>query len=82
VVGALVEVGGVRTGDPVENRQPAPGGLNAAMLTNGGGRLFEFRDSGVVGVVEVEDLVVVAGSVAVDDVVTRGAVVGAAAGER
>jgi hypothetical protein len=36
------------TGAPVENRQPAPGGLNASMLTNGGGRFVIGGDGWVV----------------------------------
>ena len=69
-------------GAPVENRQPAPGGLNANMLMTGGGRFFEGGDGCVVGVVDVEDLLVVVGSEAVVDGVVRSVVVGAAAGER
>jgi hypothetical protein len=76
-----VEVG---IGAPVEKRQPAPGGLNAAMLMTGGGRLFAGCDGcvvDVVGVVDVADRMVVAGSAAVVDGVVRIVVVGAAAGE-
>ena len=69
-------------GAPVENRQPAPGGLNAVMLTMGGGKLFDSFDGGVVGVVEVDVRAVVVGSDAVVDVVVRNVVVGVAAGER
>jgi hypothetical protein len=85
VVGTLVVdvfVGVVGIGAPVENRQPAPGGLNAAMLMTGGGRFFEGCDGGVVGVVDVADRMVVVGFEAVVDGVVRSVVVVVAAGER
>ena len=72
-------------GAPVEKRQPAPGGLNAAMLMTGGGRLFEGCDGcvlDVVGVVDVAVRLVVVGSAAVVGGDVRSVVVGAAAGER
>jgi hypothetical protein len=67
-------------GAPVANRQPAPGGLNAVMLTTGGGRFV----SGVVGRVVVVEAVpfFLVGGVAVVDGVTCIVVVGVAAGER
>jgi hypothetical protein len=83
-----VSDGEVGIGAPVEKRHPAPGGLNAAMLTTGGGRFFEGCDGcdgcvvDVVGVVDVEDRSVVVGSEAVVDGVVRSVVVVAAAGER
>lgn len=77
-----VSDGVVGIGAPVENRQPAPGGLNAAILTTGSGRFFEGGDGWVVGVVDVEDRLVVVGTEAVVDGVVRSVVVGAAAGER
>ena len=64
-----VPEGELGIGAPVENRQPAPGGLNAVMLTMGGGKLFDSFDGGVVGVVEVDVRAVVVGSDAVVDVV-------------
>jgi hypothetical protein len=67
---------------PVENRQPAPGGLNTAMLTTGGGRFFDGGDGCVVGVVDVADRLVVVGTEAVVDGVVRSVVVVVAAGER
>ena len=85
VVGPLVvdvSDGVVGIGAPVENRQPAPGGLNTAMLTTGGGRFFEGCGGGVVGVVDVEDRLVVVGTEAVVDGVVRSVVVVVAAGER
>ena len=85
VVGPLVvdvSDGVVGIGAPVENRQPAPGGLNAAMLMTGGGRFFEGCDGGVVGVVDVADRMVVVGFEAVVDGVVRSVVVVVAAGER
>jgi hypothetical protein len=87
VVGPLVvdvSDGVVGIGALVENRQPAPGGLNAAMLMTGGGRFFEGGEGGegcVVGVVDVADRLVVVGFEAVVDGVVRSVVV-VAAGER
>ena len=77
-----VSDGDVGIGAPVEKRQPAPGGLKAAMLMTGGGRLFEGCDGCVIDVVDVEERLVVVGSAAVVDGVVRNVVVGAAAGER
>jgi hypothetical protein len=75
-------------GAPVENRHPAPGGLNAVMLTIGGGRVFD-GPACVVGVVRVVDvagatLVVVPDAlvVVVVVVVVCEVVVASAAGER
>lgn len=84
VVGPLVDVvvGVFGIGAPVENRQPAPGALNAAMLMMGGGRLCAGGDGWVVGVVDVDVRVVVVGSEAVVVGVVRIVVDGAAAGER
>jgi len=67
-------------GAPVENRQPAPGGLNAVMLTKGGGKTFASFDGGVVGVVVVGAPMVVVGSEAAVDEVVWVVVVGAAVG--
>ena len=68
-------------GAPVENRHPAPGGLNAVMLMMGGGRVLDRPDSCVVGVVDVTvpTLVVVPDTVIV--VVVCEVVVASAAGE-
>ena len=67
-------------GAPVENRQPAPGGLNASMLTNGGGRFLDGPDGGVVvDDAEVPSLVV--GPDVVVVAVVRTVVVGSAAVE-
>jgi hypothetical protein len=74
-------------GAPVENRHPAPGGLNAVMLTIGGGRVFDGPTCvvGVVGVVDVAvaTLVVVPDAlvVVVVVVVVCEVVVASAAGE-
>jgi hypothetical protein len=72
-------------GAPVENRHPAPGGLNAVMLMMGGGRVFDGPACvvGVVGVVDVAvpTLVVVPDVVVVVVVVACEVVVASAAGE-
>jgi len=45
----VVDVDGVLgSGAPVESRQPAPGGVNADMLTMGGGKFFNGPDGWVV----------------------------------
>jgi hypothetical protein len=72
----LVEIG---LGAPVENRHPAPGGLNAVILTTGGGSCIGGPDGCVVGVVDVEGRLVVEPDAI--DVVEREVVVDVAAGE-
>lgn len=79
---AVVEPGFLGIGAPVENRHPAPGGLNAAILMIGGGRLFDGPSRGVVGVDDVEDRTVVVGLDVLIDVVECSVVVASAAGER
>jgi hypothetical protein len=75
--------GAVGSGAPVENRQPAPGGLNAAILTIGGGRFVDGpMGAVVVGEVDVVGPVVVVGPAPVDVVVECCVVVGSAAVER
>src|SRR5450631_2764432 len=56
-------------GAPVANRHPAPGGLNAAMFTIGGGRFFEGPGGWVVGVVVVAIPMLVVGPGPATDVV-------------
>jgi hypothetical protein len=76
----VVELAGVPgLGAPVENRQPAPGALNAVILTIGGGRFVDGPVGWVVGVVggAVPTLVVVAD----DELVVVIEVVVTAAGE-
>jgi hypothetical protein len=59
VVELLGELIGI--GAPVENRHPAPGGLNAAILIIGGGSFFDDPGGWVVAVVDVGDPTVVVG---------------------
>jgi len=80
VVEPDVTLGG---GAPVEKRQPAPGGLKAAMLTTGAGRFVSGFAGGRIGVVlAVEGGVLVVVGVAVVDGDRCTVVVGAALGER
>lgn len=72
------------TGAPVEKRQPAPGGLNASMLTSGGGRFSSGAEGCVVvvgvgvGVVGVVGPLLVVGPDAVVVAVECTVVVGSA----
>jgi hypothetical protein len=69
------------SGAPVESRHPVPGGVNADMLTMGGGRFFDGPDGCVVVVGATGPVVV--GPLAVVDVVARCVVVvGSAAVDR
>lgn len=87
-VAVLVDVSSdeLGIGAPVAIRQPAPGGLNAVILTTGGGRFVSIVVGCVVGVfgfvgVVVAPLFVVVGVVAVVDELIGNVVVGVAAGE-
>ena len=83
VVGFVVVLSEVPPGigAPVENRHPAPGGLNAVMLTMGGGRFVEGPMGWVVGVVDVPVAMLVVVARPAPVVVVWSVVVASAAGE-
>jgi hypothetical protein len=79
-VGVELSVVLLGSGAPVEKRQPAPGGLNAVMLTMGGGKFLGGGEGGVV-VDDGDVSLLVVGPVADVDVVVCCVVVGSAEGE-